>query len=71
MFSAVLRAIFGSKRERDIKNFQPIVEEINKLEAEISPLSDEALGKKTAEFRDRHEKGTGLDELLPEAFAVV
>ena len=71
MFGFILRKIFGSKTERDIKRLTPIVEKINSLETEVSGLSDDALGRKTAEFKKRYQDGESTDILLPEAFAVV
>ena len=65
-----LRKIFGSN-EREIKKLQPIVDSINALEDKIKALSDEELKDKSKEFRARIEKGETLDNLLPEAFAVV
>ena len=66
----LLKKIFGSN-EREIKKLRPIVEKINQWEAKISKLSDADLKAKTTEFRDRIKKGETLDEILPEAFAVV
>ncbi len=69
-----LKKIFGSN-EREIKKLQPIVEKINSLEAGISKLSDEELKNKTIEFRKKLNPPAGgnktLDDILPEAFAVV
>ena len=56
---------------REIKKLQRTVDEINKLEREISALSEAELKGKTAEFRERLDRGQTLDEILPEAFAVV
>ncbi|HIK15157.1 MAG TPA: preprotein translocase subunit SecA [Leptolyngbyaceae cyanobacterium M33_DOE_097] len=67
----MLKAILGDPNTRKIKKYQPIVVEVNLLEDDIKALSDDALQGKTAEFRQRIEKGESLDELLPEAFAVV
>jgi preprotein translocase subunit SecA len=67
----VLKKIFGSKYERDIKTLQPLADRINTLEPLISKLSDEQLRAKTAEFRGRLAEGSTLEDLLPEAFAVV
>ena len=67
----VLKKIFGSKYERDLKAAQPIVRLINSLEPTISKLSDEQLKAKTPEFKQRLAQGETLDDLLPEAFAVV
>jgi preprotein translocase subunit SecA len=66
-----LKKIFGSQNERTLKKLQPIVAEINALEPSITPLSDADLRAKTAEFKERLSKGETLDQILPEAFAVV
>ncbi|PLX81819.1 MAG: preprotein translocase subunit SecA [Desulfuromonas sp.] len=71
MIGSLVRKIVGSKNERELKRMQPVVERINALEGEIATLSDQALAAKTAEFRGRHQQGESLDDLLPEAFAVV
>ena len=71
MIGSLARKIFGSANDRYIKRQYKTVEKINALEAEISPLSDEQLKAKTDEFRTRIKQGETLDELLPEAFAVV
>lgn len=71
MIQSVLRKIFGTQNIRTLKRLWPIVEQINALEPEYQKLSDEALRTKTQEFRDRLTKGATLDDLLPEAFAVV
>ena len=63
--------IFGSYSEKEVKRVMPIVEKINSLEEEISKLSDSDLKGKTTEFKERLEKGESLDDILPEAFAVV
>src|SRR5579872_1734747 len=63
--------IFGDPNEKEIRKLRPIVEEINSLEEEIEPLSDDELRAKTAEYRERYDNGESLDELLPEAFATV
>ena len=60
----------GDSNERVLKQMQPLVDAINALEAEVQPLSDEALRAKTDEFRARIEEGETLDDLLPEALAV-
>ncbi|MDA8089949.1 MAG: preprotein translocase subunit SecA [Nitrospiraceae bacterium] len=62
--------IFGTKNEREIKSYLPVVDKINSLEPGISRLSDPELTGKTDEFRKRIEAGETLDDLLPEAFAV-
>ncbi|SHH36958.1 preprotein translocase subunit SecA [Sporanaerobacter acetigenes] len=63
--------VFGSFSEKEIKKISPLVDEIEELEEETKKLSDEALREKTAEFKDRVAKGESLDDILPEAFAVV
>ena len=67
----LLAKIFGTANERELKRLVPVVAEINAKEPEVQALSDEQLRAKTAEFRLRLEKGETLDDLLPEAFAVV
>ena len=71
MFNTILAKIVGSHNERELKRIQPLVARINELEKEISRLSDTDLKSKTPEFKSRLEKGESLDDLLPEAFAVV
>ncbi len=71
MISKVLTKVFGTKHDREIKKIRPIVEQINALEPEIERLSDNDLKAKTPYFKERIERGASLDELLPEAFAVV
>ena len=67
----VLKKIFGSKYERDLKAAQPLVQEISILEPALSKLSDSELVGKTPEFKQRLADGGSLEDLLPEAFAVV
>ena len=71
MFNKIFTSIFGSRNDRIIKAFRKKVDAINALEEDIRALDDEALKGKTAEFRERLEAGTALDDLLPEAFAVI
>ncbi len=70
-FGAFAKRLFGSSNDRKLKTFKARVQAINALEPEISALSDEALKAKTGEFRARLAQGAALDDLLPEAFAVV
>ena len=63
--------IFGTYSEKEVKKVMPIVDKINGLEPEISKLSDEELTGKTQEFKKRLNEGETLDDILPEAFAVV
>ena len=71
MFTQVFAKIFGTANERKLKKLTPIVAQINSFEPEIKSLSDEQLSAKTNEFRERLAHGQTLDDLLPEAFAVV
>ena len=71
MLGKVIKGIFGSKNERELKKMQPIVVKINGLEPDFQALSDAQLQAKTAEFRERISKEELLDELLPETFAAV
>ena len=63
--------LFGNENDREIKKIEKIVDEIEALEGQMEKLSDEELKAKTDEFRKRLEEGETLDDLLPEAFAVV
>ena len=67
MFSKV----FGSRSQREVKRIMPLVEKIESLRPDMQKLSDEELKEKTREFKKRLEEGETLDDLLPEAFAVV
>ena len=71
MFSGFLTKVFGSKNERELKRLQPMVEAINALESRMQKKGDDELAAMTTEFRQRHANGESLDDLLPEAFAVV
>ncbi|MDY6407971.1 MAG: preprotein translocase subunit SecA, partial [Pseudomonadota bacterium] len=66
-----LKNLFGSANDRYLKKFNKTIAAINALEPEMEALSDESLKAKTTEFKERYAKGETLDELLPEAFAVV
>ena len=68
---SIFSKIFGSESEKTLKEIAPIVAKINALESGISSLSDSELKAKTAEFKERLSKGETLDDILPEAFAVV
>jgi len=71
MASNFLTKIFGSRNDRLLKKYRHVVAKINAQESDLEKLSDEALRAKTQEFKDRLSQGATLDELLPEAFAVV
>ena len=70
MFAPLLKKLFGSKNEREVKRMLKAVQAVNALEEQMLSLSDEQLRSKTEEFKARLEKGETLDEILPEAFAV-
>ena len=70
MFAPLLKKIFGSKNDRDVKRMQKAVQAASALEEQMIALSDEQLRDKTAEFKARIAKGETLDQLMPEAFAV-
>ncbi len=71
MLDTILAKVFGTQNERELKKIRPVVESINALEPSIQTLSDQALREKTEEFRQRVAAGETIDDLLPEAFAVV
>ncbi len=71
MFTRILTRIFGTRNDRLIKSYSKTVQRINVLEPAISALSDDTLRARTAEFKARLAKGEVLDDVLPEAFAVV
>ena len=71
MLGYILKLIFGSKSDRDLKKMKPFIAKINKQEEEYQSISTEELQNKTQEFKDRLEKGESLDDLMVEAFAVV
>src|SRR4051794_36308253 len=85
-FDKFLTKVFGSSNQRFLKSINPLVDKINSLEPEVQKLSDDELRTRTAAFKDRLQKAvagvtdkeerkrrerTALDEILPEAFAIV
>ncbi|MEQ8817407.1 MAG: preprotein translocase subunit SecA [Thalassobaculum sp.] len=71
MLGAIAKALFGSQNDRILKGLQKPVAAVNAFEPEISALSDDDLKAKTGAFKRRIEAGEALDDLLPEAFAVI
>ena len=71
MIGTLVKKVVGSKNERELKKLRPLVVHINDLEPKIKRLSDHQLQTKTSDFKERLDKGEMLDDLLPEAFAVV
>ncbi|MDN5302492.1 MAG: preprotein translocase subunit SecA [Thermoanaerobacteraceae bacterium] len=67
----ILNKILGNSNDREVKKLNIIVEDVNRWEPEIEKLSDKELRKKTDEFKERLSEGETLEDLLPEAFAVV
>jgi len=70
MLEPILRKVFGTKHEREMKRVRPLVVAVNEHETKVRGYDDAALRRKTFEFKEQIEKGRPLDELLPEAFAV-
>ncbi len=71
MINALIKAIFGTKSQRDVKKMMPLVRRVNELEIEYQKLSDAELQAKTPEFKSRLAAGETLDDIMCEAFAVV
>ena len=71
MFGDLAKSIFGSANDRYVKSMQKVVDAVNAFEPEIEVLSDEELAAKTPYFKERVAGGESLDDILPEAFAVV
>ena len=71
MFAPLVRKLLGSKNDRELKRMGKVVVAINAQEEGLNALSDEQLKAKTGEFKQRLADGATLDQLLPEAFAVV
>jgi preprotein translocase subunit SecA len=70
MIELILKKIFGSKNERELKRLAPIVDRVNSFEPHLRELSDAELQQYTPRFKERLDQGEELDDLLPEAFAV-
>jgi preprotein translocase subunit SecA len=71
MISYILKMIFGSKSDRDMKKLMPLITKINEIEKSYQNLSEEQLKAKTPEFKERLAKGETIEDILPEAFAAV
>jgi preprotein translocase subunit SecA len=71
MIGSLIKKIVGSKNERELRRIQPLIDRINEMEPKISPLRDDQILAKTSEFKERIERGELIEEILPEAFAVV
>ncbi|MEJ2538256.1 MAG: preprotein translocase subunit SecA, partial [Calditrichia bacterium] len=71
MINTIMTKIFGTKNAREVKKLWPIVDEINQHFETLKDLSDEQLAQKTEEFKERLSTGETLDDILPEAYAVV
>ena len=71
MLISTMKKIFGTRNDRELKRMGKVVARINALEEGMQTLDDDALRAKTAEFRARLNEGATLEQLLPEAFAVV
>lgn len=71
MITKLLAKLFGTSNQREIRKLYPIISKINSLESNIKKLSDQELSNKTKEFKEQIDKGKKLDDILPEAYAVV
>src|ERR1041384_4088489 len=71
MLDTLLAKVVGTQNDRELKRLRPIVAQVNALEPTTTALSDEQLRAKTFQFRQRLGRGETLDDLRPEAFAVV
>ena len=71
MFNTLVQRLLGNNTERELKKMKPVVRQINDLEPQMTALSDTSLQEKTFEFKRRLAAGETLDDILPEAFAVV
>ena len=67
----LIKKIFGTRSQREVKKLQPMLDKILGMEAEYAALSEDELKGKTAEFKERLAGGESLDDLLPEAFAAI
>jgi preprotein translocase subunit SecA len=71
MYKWISRKLFGTDNDRTLKRIAPLVPAINDFEPRLAPLGDDELRAKTAEFKEKLAQGATLDDILPEAFAVV
>src|SRR4026208_1975818 len=71
MLGTLLAKVIGTQNDRELKRLRPLVEQVNALEPSVKALTDEQLRAKTPEFRERLARGETLNDLMPEAFAVV
>jgi preprotein translocase subunit SecA len=71
IFKTILHKVVGDPNQKILDNLRPLVEEIAAIESDLETLSDEALRAETQSFKDRFQEGESLDDLLPEAFALV
>jgi preprotein translocase subunit SecA len=71
MYKLLARKLFGTDNDRTLKKIRPLVSAVNALEPRVQPLSDDQLRAKTAEFKEKLAQGADLEDILPEAFAVV
>jgi preprotein translocase subunit SecA len=71
MFGSLIKKVVGSKNDREMKRIKPLIQRVNALESSVTSLSDDQLRARTFEFKARIEKGESLDDVLPEAFALV
>jgi len=70
-FDSIVAKFMGSRSERELKSYQPLLQRVNALESKMESLSDDQLAAFTPQFRERIENGSPLEDLIPESFAVV
>lgn len=71
LLESIMKKIFGDPNEKELKSLQVYIDAVNSLEKDIENMSDASLAAKTSEFKERLAKGATLEDILPEAFAVV
>lgn len=71
MFDSMMRKIFGTKQDRDMRNLKPILDQVNSLEGKYKAMSDQELQAQTQIFKDKLKSNSTVNDLLPDAFAVV
>lgn len=69
MISGVLKKIFGTKQDRDIKSLRPILDQVNAFEEQLRKMSDDELKAQTPKLRKMLADGKSIDDILPEAYA--
>lgn len=71
MFDSMMRKLFGTKQDRDMRSLKPILEQVNSLEAKYKAMSDDELKSQTPILKEKLQKGATVNDILPDAFAIV